>query len=102
MTQVLFGSWRGGLVAAGLNADRFCVRPIWDRERIVEAILVRAVKREPLGSSTVLPRSLKMAAVKIFGSWANALVAAGLDPASHIGVQCSHHMRHSRPRRAAQ
>lgn len=80
-----FGSWRKALAAAGLDPEQFGAQTVWNSERIIEAILLRAVKREPLGSTTVRPASLKTAAVSEFGSWAAALESAGLDPQAHIG-----------------
>lgn len=80
-----FGSWSNALVAAGINPDTICRDPHWDRTRIVEAILLRAVQSEPLGSTTVRPHTLKSAAVRQFGSWCQALAAAGLEPADYVG-----------------
>lgn len=89
ITISLFGSWQKGLEAAGVNMEQYCRQPSWDQDQVVEAILTRAVKREPLGASTVTPTSLKTAAIEYFGSWAVALSAAGLDPKSYIGVRVS-------------
>jgi hypothetical protein len=80
-----FGSWCNALVAAGINPESICRDPHWDRGEIVEAILLRVVRGEALGSTTVRPYTLKSAAVKEFGSWADALVAAGLEPTDYVG-----------------
>ena len=80
-----FGTWCNALVAAGINPESICRDPQWDRNRIIEAILLRAVRGEALGSTTVRPHTLKLAAVRHFGSWPAALVAAGLEPANYIG-----------------
>ena len=72
-----FGSWSNTLTAAGIHPVR-CDRQ-WDQVKLVEAILLRAVRGEPLGSRTVRPHSLWTAAVKEFGSWSAALAAAGLE-----------------------
>ena len=80
-----FGSWCNALVAAGINPESICRDPQWDRNRIIEAILLRAVCGEALGSTTVRPHTLKLAAVRQFGSWPASLVAAGLEPADYIG-----------------
>ncbi len=80
-----FGSWRNALDAAGINRAQLGNPRKWDRDRIIEAILQRAVERRALGSSTVRPSSLKTAAQEEFGSWENALRAAGLVPREHIG-----------------
>ena len=80
-----FGTWCNALVAAGINPESICRDPQWDRCRIIEAILLRVVRGEALGSTTVRPHTLKLAAVRQFGSWPAALVAAGLEPADYIG-----------------
>jgi hypothetical protein len=80
-----FGTWCNGLVAAGINPESICRDPQWDRNRIIEAILLRAVRGEALGSTTVRSHTLKLAAVRQFGSWPATLVAAGLEPADYIG-----------------
>lgn len=89
ITIALFGSWQKGLEVAGVNIEQYCRQPSWDQDQVVEAILTRAVKRQPLGTSTVTPASLKTAAIEYFGSWAFALSAAGLDPKLYIGVRVS-------------
>jgi hypothetical protein len=76
-----FGSWCNALIAAGINPESICRDPQWDRNKVVEAILLRVVRGDALGSTTVRPRTLKTAAVREFGSWPAALIAAGLEPA---------------------
>lgn len=85
-----FGSWCNALVAAGINPESICRDPQWDQSKIVEAILLRAVRGEALGSTTVRPHTLKSAAVREFGSWPAALVAAGLDPTHNLGQRTLH------------
>ncbi len=80
-----FGSWSNALVAAGINPESICRDPKWDSSKIIEAILLRVIRGEALGSTTVRPRTLKSAAVRKFGSWPAALVAAGLEPAHYLG-----------------
>jgi hypothetical protein len=80
-----FGSWCNALIAAGINPESICRDPHWDRSRVIEAILLRVVRGEALGSTTVRPRTLKSAAVREFGSWPAALVAAGLEPTDYVG-----------------
>lgn len=80
-----FGSWCKALIAAGINPETICRDPQWDRNKIIEAILLRAVRGEALGSTTVRPYTLKSAAVQEFGSWAAALAAAGLEPRHYVG-----------------
>lgn len=79
-----FGSWCNALVVAGINPEPLCRYPQWDGVKIIEAILLRAVRGEALGSTTVRPYTLKSAAVRQFGSWPAALSAAGLEPAQYL------------------
>jgi hypothetical protein len=80
-----FGSWCQALIAAEINPESICRDPHWDRDKIIEAILLRVLRGEALGSTTVRPHTLKSAAVREFGSWRAALAAAGLAPANYIG-----------------
>ena len=75
-----FGSWSKAVVAAGVDPHKLRRFPPWTRQHIVEAILTRALKNEPLASRSVIPRSLLDAGSRIFGTWGLALSAAGLDP----------------------
>lgn len=74
-----FGSWAKAAVAAGVDPAKLKRTPSWTRERIIEAILKRALNNEPLKSRTVRPRSLADAGTRVFGSWRSALLAAGVD-----------------------
>jgi hypothetical protein len=80
-----FGSWCNALVAAGINPESICRDPQWDQSKIIEAILLRVVRGDALGSTTVRPGTLKSAAVKEFGSWSAALAVAGLEPKQYVG-----------------
>lgn len=79
-----YGSWPKAVMAAGLDPLRFRQTNLWTKERILEAILKRALSNAPLGSHTVQPSGLSDAGAREFGSWRNALVAAGLDPERYI------------------
>ncbi len=81
-----FGSWPKAVIAAGVDPIKFRRVPLWTKDRIIEAILVRVLKNEPLGSTTVRPESLAEAAARFFGSWGSALAAAGLDPKRYMGA----------------
>ena len=81
-----FGSWAVAVVAAGVDPQRLRPPRLWSRERLVEAILTRALQGEPLGRRSVQTRSLAEAAAREFGSWAAALRAAGLDPDRYLNV----------------
>jgi hypothetical protein len=52
----------------------------WTGERVIEAILTRALRNESLAARCTQPRSLVQAGQRFFGSWAAAMEAAGLDP----------------------
>ena len=76
----IFGDWDKALRAAGFDPERTRIRSSGDEERIVKEI--RAMRREnlPLNAHYVLKHRPKLfsAAVRHFGSWSNALVAAGI------------------------
>ncbi len=81
----IYGSWPKAVIAAGVDPLKFRRVSPWTQERIIEAVLTRALKNEPLRSWTVRPKSLAKAAVRTFGSWRAALAAAGLDPKRYVG-----------------
>ncbi len=75
--QRVFGSWPSALVAAGVDPAKLRCVPRWTRDRVIEAILTRDLRNEPLGSRTTQPQSLVDAAQRFFGTWAAAKKAAG-------------------------
>lgn len=77
-----FGSWSKAVLAAGVDPIKLQRVVPWTRERVVEAILTRALRGESLVARLVEPRSLIDAAQRFYGSWQAALTAAGLDPRS--------------------
>jgi hypothetical protein len=79
-----FGSWTKAVVAAGVDPAKLRRVVPWSRDRVLEAILMRALKNEPLGARSVQPRSLADAGARIFGSWGAALASAGLDPTRYV------------------
>jgi hypothetical protein len=79
-----FGSWTKAVVAAGVDPAKLRRVVPWSRERVIEAILMRALKNEPLGARSVQPRSLADAGARMFGSWGAALASAGLDPTRYV------------------
>lgn len=76
-----FTSWRQAIAAAGLNIEEVARYQAWDAKRVVDEI--RALQRggEPMSSKLVQisNQSLFCAARRRFGSWDEALRAAGLD-----------------------
>jgi hypothetical protein len=76
----LFGSWSKAVLAAGVDPTKLRRVVPWNRERVIEAILTRALRNESLSAQSIQPRSMVEAGRKFFGSWAAALETAGLDP----------------------
>src|SRR5689334_12967441 len=79
-----FASWKNAIEYAGLNYDDIRRYRVWTRDRIVEQIQKYYNEGEDLSwrhVSTVLDPPLAAAAIRPnrFGSWQNALEAAGLD-----------------------
>lgn len=75
----LFGSWKRALFAAGVDPTKFCCPASWTREQVIEGILIRRLRDEPLGYRTTEPRALVDAARRFFGTWGAAKEAAGID-----------------------
>jgi hypothetical protein len=80
----IFGSWSKAVIAAGVDPLKLRRVAPWSRERIIEAILKRALNSEPLGRQTTRPRSLADAGARVFGDWGSALLAAGIDPKRYV------------------
>lgn len=76
-----FASWRDALAAAGLDPNEVSRYESWNTGRVVQEIKGLHRRNIPLSSKTAqqdLPK-LFTAARRRFGSWDNALAAAGLD-----------------------
>jgi hypothetical protein len=71
----IFGSWSRAVIAAGVDPEKLRAIPSWTRERVIEEILIRALKNEPLRARSVQPKSLADAGVRLF--------AAGIDPSRY-------------------
>ena len=97
-----FGSWPKAILAAGVDPAKILRVVPWSKERIIEAILTRVLHNKPLGVRSVSPPSLAEAAVRIFGSWDSALMAAGLDPQAYVDAEpeAQAPSRRGRPRKA--
>lgn len=76
-----FGSWTKAVLAAGVEPMRLKKVIPWNRERVIEGILTRALRNESLVARLVEPRALVDAGQQFFGGWKAAVAAAGLDPA---------------------
>jgi hypothetical protein len=69
----------GRLPAAGMAPSRLQRMVRWKRDRVMEAVLTRALRNESLIARRVEPHSLIEAGQRFFGSWATAVAAAALD-----------------------
>ena len=78
-----FGSWGNALKAAGIDPARWTKRvPRWTKERVVETIQAIYARGGAVNHAAVRRNSVSRAGVALFGTWDNALRAAGLDPAA--------------------
>jgi hypothetical protein len=75
-----FGSWSKAILAAGVDPLTLQRIVPWNQERVIAAILTRALRGESLVARLIEPRSLTKAAYRFFGSWHAAVSMAGLDP----------------------
>ena len=75
------GDWDAALRVLGFTPERMRLRTYWDDERVVTKIRFLREKGVPLYPEYVLKHyaALFSAALRIFGSWPNALIAAGLE-----------------------
>lgn len=85
--QRFYGSWPKAVLAAGVDLEKMRCSIPWTAERVTEAILLRALKSEPMAQHAVRPRSLARAGAEIFGDWGAALAAAGLDPEKYESIR---------------
>ncbi len=76
----MFGSWSKAVIAAGVNPAKFQRVVPWTRERVIEAILTRALRNQAIAARFIQPKSLVEAGQKFFGTWVAAVEAAGMDP----------------------
>ena len=77
-----FQNWGNALRVAGLNADVVARRRKWTAEQVVARIRDLSRQGAPLNHGAVgkVDQGLTGAAMKLLGSWDNALRAAGFDP----------------------
>lgn len=72
-----FGSWTKAVGAAGL---RTVGRSYWNHAKILDSMKSRHANGHSLSRTWCEDKSLFRAAVRWFGSWADAMQAAGFDP----------------------
>lgn len=77
-----FRTWRSALRAAGLDPESVAGRRTWTQDRVRRRIRHMADQLMPLSARAVreLDQPLIQAARKFYGSWDEALRAAGFDP----------------------
>ena len=78
----IFGSWTNAIRAAGVAVSRAQSHERWTPDKILSIIRALARRRRPLRANERRKRYgyLVPAARRCFGSWANALIAAGVKP----------------------
>ena len=77
----IFGSWSKAILASGVDPAKLRRIVPWTRERVLETLLTRALRNQPVSARLMEPRSIVEAGRRFFGSWSATLEAAGLDPA---------------------
>lgn len=81
----VYGSWTKAVLTAGVDPLKLRRVPTWNSARVMEHILLRSLRNESLVARLVEPASLVAAGKRLFGSWAAAVGAAGLDAdATHM------------------
>ena len=88
-----FGSWRAAVEAAGFDYDQVLRIKRWTKEKVIEEIRRLAESGGDLRPSVVMrnTQTLLAAARKFFGSWREAVIAAGIDYDQYV-----HQRRHQR------
>ena len=83
-----FKGWRRALLAAGIPVTTAAHRrrSIWNPPRVLERIRRRHEQGKRLDENVVADKAcgLLKAAREHFGSWSEALAAAGVDPRQHV------------------
>ena len=76
----IFGDWDKALRAAGFDPEKMRERGVWDEEKIIDTIRAMHKRHLPLYAAYVMDNHPKLfsAALRQFGSWAKALVVAGV------------------------
>jgi hypothetical protein len=93
----VFGSWSKAILASGVDPAKLRRVAPWTRERILETLLTRALRNQPVSARLMEPRSIVEAGRRFFGTWSATLEAAGLDPAVYTVRPRSTRARASAP-----
>ncbi len=75
----IFGSWSRAILASGVDPAKLRRVAPWTRERVLEMLLTRALRNQPVSARLIEPRAIVEAGRRFFGSWSATLAA--LDPA---------------------
>jgi phosphoesterase RecJ-like protein len=77
----LFGSRKNALIAAGINYEDTLMNVPWTRDRVISSIQMYHLNSIPLNFKFISMHHTKLrkTAEKFFGSWGDAISAAGLD-----------------------
>ena len=78
----IYGSWSRAILASGVDPAKLQRVVPWTRERVLETLLTRALRNQPVSPRLIEPRSIVEAGRRFFGSWSATLETAGLDPAA--------------------
>jgi hypothetical protein len=73
--------WDAALCVLGFTPERMRLRTFWQSDRVVAKVRLLRDKGVPLYAKYVMKEYAKLfgAALRIFGSWGNALIAAGIE-----------------------
>ena len=76
----LFGDWDKALGAAGFNPEKTRIRGLWDSEKVVKKIRRMRTQNLPHYAAYVMKHQQDLfgGALRLYGSWNKALVAAGV------------------------
>jgi hypothetical protein len=75
----LFGAWDNALRAAGFDPEQARLRRFWDKEKIINELQRMRKRNLPLYANYVMKnyQNLFSGALRQYGSWNKALIAAG-------------------------
>jgi hypothetical protein len=82
----IFGDWDKALRAAGFDPQRMRMRTFWDNKKITQELRRMRKTNLPLYPYYVMNnhQDLLSGALRQFGSWHKALMAAGLTSKKHV------------------
>jgi hypothetical protein len=84
----IFGDWDKALRGAGFDPKIMRMRAVWDREKVI--VQIRRMRKQslPIYAHYAMKnhQSLFRAALRQFGSWNQALIAAGVEKKQVFGM----------------